>query len=221
MSAESQVLFLFKVALNLAPVAVYFLVLGLVNSHAHPRLIGARSDFLALTLVFVPILVWPVTVLATSQFWWVWVAGLLVGAGVFWKMLPDRCAGWVIYNISEFRARKVLQAALRRLGWPHTWQGRSVWLPGLGLHVDVSGFSLLKNVTLHLRPRHALTEADMRRCSELRAELETLLQEQQLLPSLTGSCLVVLGIGLMILPLWMMSRHMSAIVEVVHRLLFA
>ncbi len=160
-------------------------------------------------------------VLAESQLWWVWVVGLMVGVGVFWKMLPPSSSGWVVYNITEFRCRKVLEAVLRGLGWPHTWQGNSVWLPDLRLHVDMTSFAPLKNVTLHIRPRQGLASWNKAQLIELRAELERALSCQEILPSLTGSCLVVLGTGLMILPLWMMSRHMNAIVEVVHRLLFA
>ena len=55
----------------------------------------------------------------------------------------------------------------------------------------------------------------------LRARLECALARQQLLPSLAGSCLMMLGIGIMILPLWMMSRHSEAIAEVVTRLLLS
>jgi hypothetical protein len=44
-----------------------------------------------------------------------------------------------------------------------------------------------------------------------------LLATQQLLPSPAGSCLLVFGIGLLMLPLWMMSHHSDAIAEVVNR----
>src|SRR5262245_6602083 len=58
------------VFLNVAPIALYFLVLGLVNSHARPYRISSRSDFVALTSVIVPFLFWPVPSLVVSGLWW-------------------------------------------------------------------------------------------------------------------------------------------------------
>ena len=72
---------LLQVIINLAPIAVYFLVLGLVNSLARPMLVDARSDFLVLTLVFVPVMVWPVPFLVGNGLWWVVLVGLTIGAG--------------------------------------------------------------------------------------------------------------------------------------------
>jgi hypothetical protein len=55
----------------------------------------------------------------------------------------------------------------------------------------------------------------------IRREFEAQLETVSRLPSPTGACLVMLGVGLLIVPLWMMSRHMNAIVEIVSRILSA
>ena len=49
---------------NVAPVAIYFLTLGLVNSHSRPYLTTSRSDFLSLTIVLIPLFLWPLPGLA-------------------------------------------------------------------------------------------------------------------------------------------------------------
>jgi hypothetical protein len=47
------------------------------------------------------------------------------------------------------------------------------------------------------------------------------LGHQQMLPSAAGSCLMFVGLGMLLLPLWLMTRHSNAIAEVVSRLLLS
>ena len=49
MGDVQQVILLLKVVILVGPPAVYFVVLGLLNSQGVPRLVNARNDFLALT----------------------------------------------------------------------------------------------------------------------------------------------------------------------------
>ncbi len=60
-----------------------------------------------------------------------------------------------------------------------------------------------------------------RALAALRAGLTEALNRQQQLPLLAGSSLLLVGVGMMILPLWMMTRHSDAIAEVVSRLLLS
>jgi hypothetical protein len=219
MSSHEQAVFFLRVVINIAPVAVYFLALGLVNTQARPRLVSGRSDFIALTLVFIPVLVWPVPILIASGLWWVVLAGLCIGGAVFWAMLPERMSNWVVYNITERRCRRLLKDALARMGLAASEDPLGLVVESRNLRVDLNGFGLLNNVSVYLRPiQGELDEAWLLR---LRAEFDEQLGTMSLLPSPTGACLVMLGVGLLIVPLWMMSRHMDAIVEIVSRLLSA
>jgi len=217
MEASAQVIFLLQVIINLAPIAVYFLVLGLVNSQAHPWMVNARSDFSVLTLVFVPVMVWPIPFLVSNGLWWVVLAGMGFGAaGMIWLM-PGRNSGWVVYNIAESHCRRVFEQAAGSLGWDCRWEGNQVRLPVQGLVVRFSVLPMLRNVTLHLEGVSG--KAGEQAADRLRERLELQLSRQALLPSLSGSCMVLVGVVLMMFPLWMMSRHMDAIVELVTRLL--
>ena len=215
MSSHEQAVFLLRIVINVVPVAVYFLALGLVNTQPRPRLISGRNDFVALTLVFVPVLVWPVPVLIQYKLWWVGVAGLCVGGGVFWSLLPPRLSNWVVYNISERRCRRMLGEALSRMGLAAGESDHGLAVSSANLRIDLVSFGLLNNVTLYFRPLHGtLDEAVLVR---LRREFEAQLEGMSLLPSPTGACLVMLGVGLLVVPLWMVSQHMNTIVEIFSR----
>lgn len=87
------------------------------------------------------------------------------------------------------------------------------------LRIDLASFGLLNNVTIYFKPTHG--DLDEALLTRLRREFDARLETMSLLPSPTGACLVMLGVSLLIVPLWMMSRHMNAIVEIFSRLLSA
>ncbi len=219
MSTHEQAVFLLRLVINVAPVAVYFLALGLVNTQSRPKLVSGRSDFIALTLVFVPVLVWPVPLLIRYELWWVVAAAMFVGGGVFWWLLPEAHSNWVVYNISERRCRRMLIDALARMGLGASEDDLGMTVDAQNLRIDLNGFGLLNNVSVYLRPTAG--DLDTALLGRLRREFDGQLEGLSLLPSPTGACLVVLGVGLLIVPLWMMSQHMSAIVEIVSRLFAA
>jgi len=193
-----------------APIAIYFLLLGLVNSHARPCLVSSRSDFISLTIVMAPLLIAPMPALANRSLWWLLALEVLLAGWAFFAMLPGRWDGWVIYNISGRRCRAAVEAALRDLGWGGSWKG-DVWRGEIG-ELALSSIPLLRNVTLH-------TGRLSRRSAERLAELDRALQHRLMrieqLPSTAGACLLVLGVALLAMPIWMMGRHIQDVVEAV------
>ncbi len=214
-----QVAVLLKLLLLVGPIAVYFIVLGLLNSQSVPRLVDARTDFLVLTFAVCPVLLAPAPSLWQQGYGWVLAPALALAALVMRALLPRRNSGWVIYNLSVHRARVLVERCLRDLGWRFEAADGVLKVTQPGLEIRFSSLPVLRNVTCHL----AFADDASRETLEarIRDRLETALSRQQLLPSLAGSCLMVVGIGLMILPLWMMSRHSDAIAEVVTRLLLS
>jgi len=217
MDSVQQVVVVLKVLVLVAPIAVYFMVLGLLNSQPTPRLVNARSDFLLLTTAVCPLLLAPAAPLSRHGYGWVLLPLFAVLGLAMWALLPKHDSGWVIYNLSAARARVLLQRCLSELGWAHRLVDGKLEVPDRGLDIRLSALPALRNVTCHLAFHQA---ADSHRTTALlRRKLDAALARQQLLPSLAGSCLMILGVAMMILPLWMMSRHSEAIAEVVTRLL--
>lgn len=201
---------------NVAPIALYFLILGLINSHSRPWIVTSRSDFLALTSVLMPVLLWPVPDFIRSQLYLPLVAGLLAAVVAFVYMLPKADAGFVVYNVAESRCLKLLSLALRQLGLTGRWEGR-VWHADSGnLSIEVRKFSLLRNVTLHFDTQDE-TARDL--IPLIGHTLHARLQSVAQLPSPMGAGLVLLGVGLMILPMWMVGRHIHDLVDAVSYLI--
>ncbi len=214
MDAAGQVIVILKVLLHVGPVAAYFIALGLVNSQSTPKVVDARSDFLALTFACCPLLFWPVPALIQAGLSWVALVGLVLLVPLFLSFTRGMDCDWVVYNISDFRARRDLERAAQRLGWTAHWDGSVLGIPDVKLTARLSVLPILRNVTVHTDAR---TPAQRNAALALREQFAAAVQKHQLLPSLTGSCLLMLGIGLLMVPLWMMSHHSDAIAEVVNR----
>ncbi len=135
---------------NVAPIAVYFLLLGLVNSHFRPYLTTSRSDFMALTIALFPVLLWPLPAIVTSGLSWVLIIALIVAAGFFLWMVPRRGAGFVVYNLDSALAGRLIEECVASLGWSGDWKN-STWRARDGsLVLHVRKFPLLRNLTLHV-----------------------------------------------------------------------
>lgn len=225
MSDAEQVIFVSRLALAVGPLALYFVVLGLVNSQARPCLVGARSDFLGLSVVVVPLVVSPcVALIEHGMAWaaWLVVAGVLVAGR---RLMPARDSGWVLYNTTRAQCDGLVARACRRLNWSADCDGETVTIQtaaggkapaGVSLRLHLRELGWMRNVTIEAggdagRMLHA------RFAEALSAET----RREAALPSPVGASLVLLGSSLLALPAWYLGHHMPAIVEVVRSLLFA
>ncbi|HWL94252.1 MAG TPA: hypothetical protein VNT79_12035 [Phycisphaerae bacterium] len=212
-----QVVDVLMLVLCIGPVASYFLTLGLVNSHARPWLISSRSDFVSLTSVLIPLLIWPLPMLATGGQWWLLIAAAVVVTAVFIRMLPAATAGFVIYNISARRCRFLVSDAINAMAWAGKWDDNA-WRAADGrMTITLRALPPLRNVTVHIESaaNHA---AAARRIQALRVEIEDRFHSVSQMPSTMGACLVMLGVGLMIIPMWMVSRHIDDLVDAMSHL---
>jgi len=131
----------------LVPVAVYFLVLGVLNSRRHPQVLTGRRDFALLVVALSPMVVLPVlgylglTLPATAAMLCLVVAGA-VG-------LAPRGGSWVIYNLSPDEARRLVARTAAALDLPVT-EGPGEKTAEARPCVQIRCFSLLRNVTVRL-----------------------------------------------------------------------
>jgi hypothetical protein len=219
MDVDSTILTL-KVIGTVAPIAAYFLTLGVVNSQASPKIISSRWDFIILTGIFLPALFWPLASLESSIGWKAVVALILPGIAVLRAMLPHPWKHWVIYNADRQRAAESVRRALVGLGWTFRQEDETVFaVPALDMKVEVTGLAPLNAVNLHIRTD--AQSGEQVQAALLIAAVEASLRRYQLLPTTAGLFLVLIGAGLMIVPLWMMTRHMHDIVEAIQRLFVA
>ncbi len=220
MDVFDQAVFVLKVILALAPLSLYFLGLGLVSSRARPCLVSARVDFALLGVAFVPVIALPVMALVGQGQAHLVTAVVLALVGLFVFLLPRRDQSWVIYNCSPAQGRRLLQQAARGLGWQLALDadGPSTIQP-VGLRVTQAGLPWLRSVTLHI-DGPASPEA---RCArrEFIAAIREELRHETMLPSPTGASLVLIGAGLLGLPMWYFFHNINAIVETVRQIFSA
>lgn len=207
--ASEHLSFAAQFAIVVVPVALYFLVLGLLNTRRSPQMLSGRQDFLLLLTALSPLLVLPALgltgVRAESL---LLVAGGLAGATVF---LAPRGRHWVIYNLSLGEARRLLTDALADAGLSGCSVSGGFELEGGG-SVELTGFPLLRNVTIRLRCPAGRGEAIERALAARvgRVEAETN-------PLAVGMLLV--ATGMMVIPLALVADRVPELVRIVTDLL--
>ena len=144
----------FRLAIALVPVAAYVLLLGIMNARRRPFLTSGGSDFTALGvalsgLMFVGPLELFRPAAATREFGnYIWLVLLLFyGLWLLLVVLVSR-PRLVVYNISLEELRPVLADAAGRLDPDARWAGNHLTLPGLGVHLHLDSFDMMRNVSL-------------------------------------------------------------------------
>jgi len=136
-----------QVAGVVVPAAVYFLLLGLLNSQPAPQLLRGRTDFVLLTVAFCPIFCVPVL----SYFGASPVAvPAVLGSGLAAAVLaaPPRAGSWVIYNIDLPGALRAAERAIQAMGEPCSRRGRQIILEKRGVRLRFTSVPLLRNVSI-------------------------------------------------------------------------
>ena len=142
-----QVGFSLRFATVVVPVAVYFLFLGLLNSRRHPQLLTGRRDFILLVAALSPLGILPVLHYVGASL--AAGAAAVALAGILLLLAP-RGATWVIYNLPPDEARDLVVAVLGSLGLDAFAVPDGFRLADGGGNVQISGFPLLRNVSIRL-----------------------------------------------------------------------
>ena len=138
---------LVQVAAVVVPVAVYFFLLGLLNSRSAPQLVRGRTDFICLIAAFSPIFCVPVLRCFGASAWaMVGVLGALVATAAV--LAPARTGNWAIYNIALPEAVRAAERALQAMGSQFTRRGRQLVLEGMDARLNFTSLPLLRNVSV-------------------------------------------------------------------------
>lgn len=209
MDPHSQVIWILKLAMNIAPVALYFMILGLVNSQSRVHVVTLRNDWLAMMMVFLPVLMWPVMFLAGAGWQLGAMLTLIGGVGILKLSAPPVSSGWVLYNCTLATVRTAMIETLDRLaiGWKVA-DDRTLMLDG-DRRIELNDFPLLKNVTVKIHADDAALLAD-RLGHTLSQRLEPVVSQ----PPLSASAMLLCGAAMLIIPLSLMVQHFDAFVKV-------
>lgn len=176
------------VALAIGPLAIYLLVLGLLNLSRRPVLTTGGRDLFALGIALAGfVVIGPLDLfmpLAAAMHFGVWVWPLLLGLYLLILLLIVLISRprLVVYNALPGELRVILQRLIDRLGLEHTWAGNSLSLPTWGIELHMTTFLLMRNVSLSATG----TRQSFQGWRWLRRELEMELSQVEVPPNSIG-----------------------------------
>jgi hypothetical protein len=144
----------FRMTLAFGPVAIYLLLLGMVNLSRRPLMVAGGRDAAALALAVTGMLIVgpfelflpEASLLHYGGYAWVMVLafyGLWVAMGIL-MLRPSL----VIYNISVDKLRPILADVVARLDGDARWAGDSLVLPILEVRLYIDDSRVFRNVSL-------------------------------------------------------------------------
>jgi len=137
-----------QIAAAIGPVALYFLVLGLLNTRRRPQLVRGRVDFILLLAALCPLVICPLAA------WTGWSSVAIAAAAAaalaaVWMLSPSR-ESWVIYNITGAEALDAVANALDQAGLDHARRPDMQSFTVPGGEISLSSFPLLRNVSIRM-----------------------------------------------------------------------
>lgn len=180
----------------LGPLAVYVLLMGIVNISRRPLLTTGSRDFYALGLgvsgmmVIGPLELFMPNGASSPVAWLLLLALYSMCLTLLILMIRPRL---VIYNVTAEQLRQSLAAVTARLGLEHRWAGDSLALPGLGVQLNLEKFPAMRNVSLVA----TASEQSYRGWLMLERALATELQSVQVEPRPLGYAMICLSILLL------------------------
>ena len=210
MVTSQQFDFAIRVATVVVPVALYFLILGLLNSRRHPQMLSGRLDFTLLIAALSPLFVVPALhYVGISPMSLICAICMVVGGIV---LLAPKGQSWVIYNAEPRQASRAAAAALRALGLEWTVR-RGIFVLESGLAtIHISSFPMLRNVSIRFT-------GPIAQARDFERELERTLHAMEAETSPSTVALLLVAISMMVAPLAILSNHAGEIVRILSGLL--
>jgi len=197
-----------QAAVVMAPVAVYFFLLGLLNSQRCPQLLSGRADFFLLTAAKLPIFCLPVLMHLGASFGAL-VLAIAAMATAAALLAPARSGQWGVYNISAGEALRAAERALGLMGEPFRRDGRKLECPRAGVTLRLRPLALLRNVTFS-----AVGDDSRGFSGRFQARLSSELQQVPTTVSPMASAFLLLATALMVAPLGLFADRMPEVVRI-------
>lgn len=195
-----------------APLSVYFLMLGILNLVGRPFVTTGARDAAALGIGIAGLVIaGPMELFfpegAASRFGgYIWILlisfyGLCVSLAVL--LMRSRI---VIYNISSDQLRPIVGQVAMQLDPKSRWTGDSLFIPNLNVHLHMESIDWLRNVQLTSSGNQQSFEGWRR----LEKELKSALQVIRVGPNLVGiGMLLVSGVMATGTAVWMLTDQQA------------
>jgi hypothetical protein len=212
MSVLANLGFSVRIVTVVVPVAVYFLILGLLNSRRRPQLLTGRQDFALLIAALSPLVVLPVLNLVEARLLTVAAMGAAAVGAV--ALLAPSGRTWIIYNLSVPMAHSAVCDALRTLGLAPVPEGDGYRISQQNAKIEIGGFPLLRNVSVRLHGGSA---------ELVRSFHQALWRRVALIPApthLMAVSLLLVATAMLAAPLVLVAGDVPEIVRIISDLLY-
>lgn len=200
-----------RVVTVIGPVAMYFLLLGLLNTRRNPQLLTGRQDFAMLMVAMSPLALQPMVHYLGGGTSVVFACTILL-IGVVWLLAP-RGRTWVIYNLPLKQGQELILKALESVGQTGRLTAGGVELPDRKGIVQIDSFPLLRNVSLRL------TDGSDEIWRAFEENLSGRLEKIEAQVSPMAVSLLLIATGMIVAPMVLMIHHGPEIVRILSDLL--
>ncbi len=144
----------FSACVALGPLAIYLVMIGLVNLMPRPLVVNGTREVIAMGLALSGlVVVGPMQLFmpeAAAARFGTMVWALLLGFYILCLMLAILVVRprLVVYNLTVDQLRGVLAEVANRIDHDNQWAGRALSLPQLRMHLVIDSFVPMFNVTL-------------------------------------------------------------------------
>jgi hypothetical protein len=144
----------FSACVALLPLAIYLLLLGMINLSGRPLVVNGTREILAFGLAIAGLVIVGPMQLFMPEGAAAWFGGLvwvlLIGFSVLCLALAIMVSRprLVIYNISLEQLRPILTETVARLDHDSSWANRAVSMPQMRVYLQVESFPPLRNASL-------------------------------------------------------------------------
>jgi hypothetical protein len=205
----------FRLCLALGPVAIYLLLLGVVNLSRQTLLVSGGRDAAALALAISGLmLAGPMELLVPFEaeiffgpYVWILLPVIYVMCVVLWLLtMRPRL---VLYNTTADKLRPVLADVVARLDAETRWAGDCIVLPGLDVQLFVDGFPALRSVSL-IAAGGRQSQSGWRR---LEAALTAAVAREEVARNPRGLFLIAAGLLCLSVLVFVIARDPNAMVQ--------
>jgi hypothetical protein len=187
---------IFSACVAFGPLAIYLLLLGVINSSLRPLVVSGTREILSLGLALMGLVaIGPMQLFmpqeAAVRFGGL-VWALLLGFYVLSLMLAIMLSRprLIVYNITLDELRPLLAENAERLDHDSSWAGKALSMPQMRVNLQLEGFAPMRNVTLSATP----DEQSISGWRRLAAELRLALRQTRAANQTHGFRLIICGV---------------------------
>ncbi len=211
-----------RFGIAVGPLAVYLLIMGIINLMSRPFVTTGARDTAAVGIGITGLMIiGPMELFfpegAAIRFGaWVWLLlvafyGLCVAFAVL--LMRPRI---VVYNTTMEQLRPILASTIAQLDNKARWTGDCLLIPSLNVHLNLEGFSMLRNVQL-VAVGHRQSYEGWRKLEQI---LREAIRPIRTFPSLLGMLLVTTAIAISLGTWFWLAKNQATVIAAMNEMLW-